>query len=142
DSWQYAPSIRGVDVSDCPPLAFSYALPVMELSENFTVRANLGTYVPVAGVPQRLSLLDNVAVDRYGDLHVTQPLKPGQTYTAVCEWPVYSVAEMRKAKSIADAQPDYVERYLQLPSDQAPDVSALSEQIASKGANRFVQAEN
>jgi hypothetical protein len=144
DSYSVMPTVRGVDVSECPALWFSDAVPVMELTETFSLKKDLGYDVPVAGYPQQLSLLNEINVDNHGNLRSTDLLRAGTTYSAVCQWPVYSIEDMRKAPSYADvtATPDQLDAYLQLPDNQSAETAELAKKLTAAGSNRFVQAEN
>lgn len=138
----FMPTIKGVDVTSAPPLQVSDALPVMQLAEDVTVKSATLKAVPVGGIAKQLSLIQPVTVDINGNVLASKPLGPGDEYTAICDWPVFSLPEMRKAKSLADRNDLVLEPYLKLPKNQSRELIALSRQLTVSGANRFLQAES
>jgi len=98
--------------------------------------------LPIAGIPQQVSLLQNLTVDHFGNITTQEPVDPGTKYTAICAWPMFALEQMRQAKSFADSDDAYLQRYLTLPANQSDRVLDLSAQLCEGGSNRFVQAEN
>jgi transglutaminase-like putative cysteine protease len=142
DSWEFQPSTKGIGIGDCPPLAISFAMPIMELVQTFKIESNLGYYVPVAGIPQTVSLLNPVTVDAFGNLRSTDPLLKGTTYSVLAQLPVYSIEAMRKAEEEADdLPPENTDFYLEIPDDQSQALFEMSADIAGKDGNRFTRAE-
>jgi hypothetical protein len=142
ETWGMPPTERGVDLKSCPFLEVSQALPVMELTENFELKSDVGEFVPTAGVAKHLSLLSSVQVDRYGNIMADPSLKPGAKYTAICDMPSVSLPQMRDTPSFADTEDRYLARYLILPENQSDDVVNLSDELCRSGVNRFTQAES
>jgi transglutaminase-like putative cysteine protease len=135
-------STRGVDFTSCPELAFSAAMPTVELTENFKIVNNIGTYLPTAGLPKLISLWQPINVDEYGNVSLPDPIPAGTNYTAVCNCPIYSLQQLRQCQSFADGNDAYVAPYLAVPKNQSDQVINLSNGLCDGGSNRFVEAEN
>jgi hypothetical protein len=136
------PTERGIDATRARALQVSAALPVMELTEKITFKSLTTTAVPVGGIAKQISLITNVSVDDNGNIESLAPLPPGQTYTAICDWPVFSLPTMRKAESLADTNDDLLSAYLKLPANESREMILLSQQLVANGSNRFQQAES
>lgn len=142
DTWEFVPSSYGISLEDCPSLAYSMALPVMEIAQTYKIEANLGGHIPAAGIPQYLSLLEEVVVDGYGDLNTNPPLLAGTSFNAVSQLPIYSLTEMRRALPVPDNNPAALGVYIEVPDSTDNAVFDLSDKLVVGADNRFAQAEN
>lgn len=139
--WFFRPETKGITF-DCPPFQMSYALPIMEVAQTFTVDHDMGHAVPVAGIPQQLSLLQAVTVDAFGNIWANSNLTKGTEYSVVGEVPVYSLEAMRKATTANESMLDAGDEYLQMPDAEGPELTELALDTAGTQGNRFARAEN
>jgi len=138
--WEFDPNSNGVAL-ECAPLKFSYAVPIMDLVQTYKVESNLGYYVPVAGIPQHLSLLQRVTVDAFGSIKASNPLLAGTNYSVLAQLPVYALDDMRTAKPVTELEPDGIDNYLEIPDNQSQKLFQLSSELAGEDGNRFRRAE-
>jgi transglutaminase-like putative cysteine protease len=139
EHWVLQPTDKGVTL-DCPPMGITYDLPIMELPQSFKVASTLGHYVPLAGIPQHISLLQPLDVDIFANVRATDVIDKGTEYSVLAQLPVYSLDEMRKDKE-APEDPREADRYLQIPDGQNQNLYALAADLIGTDGNRFVKAE-
>lgn len=140
DTWAFDPTTHGVSLM-CPPLEISYAMPIMELAQTFKLQSNLGYFLPVAGIPQHVSLLEPVTVDAFGSIRAHSPLMAGSKYEVLAQLPVYALEDMRKAAPVDEDEPEGIDYYLEIPNNQSPQLFDLATEIAGTEGNRFTRAE-
>lgn len=141
DKWLLEPTDKGVSFADCPPMSISFDTPIMELAQTYKMDNDLGRYVPIAGVPQTMSLLQSVEVDTMSNVQAADRLVRGTTYNVIAQLPVYSLDVMRKQP---DGEPEdalAADVYLQIPRNQSKALFELSYQLVGNDGNRFTKAE-
>lgn len=138
--WEVDPTTQGL-ILDYPPFDITYATPVMELAQSYTVENNLGFYMPFAGIPQRVSLLEPAIVDHAGTIRMRDPILKGTRYKILAQLPVYALDEMRNERELEHEDPIAADSYLQVPDNQSAKMFELAAEIAGTEGNRFTQAE-
>ena len=138
--WELAPNEKGIQFSSLPPMQITLDMPIMEVAQVYNVENDLGKYVPIAGIPQTLSLSDSVEVDSYANVVAHGDLIKGTKYSVTAQLPVFSLEALRRAPEV-EGDPVNVDQYLQIPENQSREMYTLATRIAGNEGNRFVRAE-
>lgn len=134
------PRNTGVIVFDEPGIATpSDALPIIELTETIELKESFGHGIPIGGLPQKMTLAHAIYADAMGDVFALENLPAGTEYSVLADVPVYSLADMRVAKTVPDDVD--LDRFLLLPEDQSTALADLANKLTGDGGNRFSQAE-
>lgn len=139
--WEIEPSPRGVQFGTVLPMMITFDVPIMELAQAYTIETDLGNYVPIAGIPQAMSLVQPVTVDIYANVKAGYPLTKGTTYSVTAQLPVYALDSLRKLPPSEGGDPLNADQYLQIPENQSEELYALTSKVTGDGGNRFVRAE-
>lgn len=117
-----------------------------QVTQEITIKSNLGHLIPAAAVPQRLVFpSDPIVVDDNGILHSDTLLKPNVTFTVFSEVPNYNLEEMRHKSEAsppleASLRKEYG-RYLQINADLPQEVKDTAREVAGNDPNWFTRAE-
>jgi hypothetical protein len=130
-------------IGDAPALAIPENLPTLQLTQDYMVKADLGEYMPVAGIPQKIGYRgDALYVDIYGSVKTNRPLGDGASYRVVSQIPVYSIADMSEAsgtETMDGLLGKQLDTYLSLPAKESDQVLELAQKVSGDDGNRFTK---
>ncbi len=113
------------------PIPFRSLGPRAEITQTFYIEVEQASVIFAAGQPDRIWYDGTLTVDELGGLRTGGTLSPGSVYSVVSTRGAATPAELRALPP--EAPPEWIERYLQLPSDLPPRVAELAERV-TRGA--------
>jgi transglutaminase-like putative cysteine protease len=146
ESYFLKPTRGFYDLSQHRSFALPEAFPSIEVVQDFLIDSELGTLMPVGGIPQRVDYAGvRLSIDGQRRLIAVDPLKKGTKYRIFAQVPIYSRKQLRNLAPLDRTRKRFIVEnlaaYLQVPEKEDPKVIVLARAIVQPGLNWFSQCE-